>query len=152
MKPDWQGPREKKMFQRLQKICLALPGAVEGVAWRQPVFRVNDSIFASFAPGHGGLHIAFRAKSREVLDDPQVKVAPMGERQGWVLRMIGDDEDAASMDWKKDSRMRKIPSPPPPRTSSNPKISRLDSRRPVATPSMPPRSTHTPRPTRDRRG
>jgi len=100
-KQEWLGPREKKMFERLQKICLALPGAVESIAWRQPVFRVNDSIFASFAPGHGGLHIAFRAKSRAVLDDPQVKVAPMGERQGWVLRMIGDDETAATMDWKR---------------------------------------------------
>lgn len=59
---------------------------------------------------------------------------------------------SASMGWKRDSKTRKIPSPPPPRTNSNPTISRLDRRRaPVATPSMPPRSTLTPRPTRDRR-
>ena len=95
------GPREKKMLERLKKICLALPGAEESIAWRQPVFRVNGGIFASFAPGHGGLHIAFRAKSRAVLEEPRVKVAPMGERQGWVLRMIGDDETAATMDWKR---------------------------------------------------
>lgn len=39
---------------RLRKICLALPGAEEKIAWGAPTFRVNGKLFAMFANNHHG--------------------------------------------------------------------------------------------------
>src|SRR5438309_10308497 len=98
------GAREKAMRARLRKICLALPEAEEGLAWGQPVFRVGGSIFASFGTGHGGLHIGFKARNRDVLKIAGV-VETSWSKHGWVMRMIGDDETAASLPWKTIGRL-----------------------------------------------
>lgn len=39
-------------IERLRKICLALPDAVEKEAWGEPTFRVRGRMFAMFANNH----------------------------------------------------------------------------------------------------
>jgi predicted DNA-binding protein (MmcQ/YjbR family) len=95
-KKDPLAGRNAKLLARLRKICLALPDATEAVSWGQPTFKVGGKIFASFSPGHGGLHIAFKARNRDVLKVPRVVETPWS-KQGWVMRMIGEDE--TELDW-----------------------------------------------------
>ena len=44
----------KKPIDQLRAICLALPEAVEVVAWGEPTFRVNGKIFAQYEDHHHG--------------------------------------------------------------------------------------------------
>jgi hypothetical protein len=43
-------------LQRVRKICLALPGTKEKLAWGAPTFRVGprERMFATFSDGHHG--------------------------------------------------------------------------------------------------
>lgn len=43
-------------LQRVRKICLALPGTKEKIAWGAPTFRVGprERMFATFSDGHHG--------------------------------------------------------------------------------------------------
>ncbi len=91
--------REKKIYQRLRAFCLSLPETSEAMSWGHPNWRVAKKIFSAFAPGHGGLHIAFKARSRAVLDPPRVIEAPGWGKHGWVMRMIADDETVTTLDW-----------------------------------------------------
>lgn len=95
-KKDPLAGRNAKLLARLRKVCLALPDATEGLSWGQPTFKVGGKIFASFSPGHGGLHIAFKARNRGVLKVPRVVETPWS-KHGWVMRMIGEDE--TDLDW-----------------------------------------------------
>lgn len=46
------------LLERVRKICLALPGAYEKVAWNAPTFRVGERVFAMFADDHHGVGFA----------------------------------------------------------------------------------------------
>lgn len=46
------------LLDRVRKICLALPGAYEKVAWNAPTFRVGERVFAMFADDHHGVGFA----------------------------------------------------------------------------------------------
>ena len=46
------------LLDRVRKICLALPGAYEKVAWSAPTFRVGERQFAMFADDHHGVGFA----------------------------------------------------------------------------------------------
>ena len=41
-------------LDRVRKICLALPGAYEKIAWNAPTFRVGKRQFAMYADNHHG--------------------------------------------------------------------------------------------------
>jgi predicted DNA-binding protein (MmcQ/YjbR family) len=74
---------------RLRKICLGLPEAVEKEAWGDPTFRVKDKIFAMEKRGDGRVSVWFKAPpgSQQVLigADPDTFFRPpyVGHK-GWV--------------------------------------------------------------------
>ena len=74
---------------RLRKICLALPEAVEKVAWGDATFRVKDKIFAMEKRGDGRVSVWFKAPpgSQPMLisADPDTFFRPpyVGHK-GWV--------------------------------------------------------------------
>lgn len=43
-----------RQLQRLRKICLALPGAVEKISHGEPTFFIKKGVFAMFANNHHG--------------------------------------------------------------------------------------------------
>jgi hypothetical protein len=47
------GPRRVAApLARIRKLCLALPGVAEKIAWGEPTFRVKGRIFAMYANNH----------------------------------------------------------------------------------------------------
>ncbi len=40
-------------LDRLREICLALPDATEGIAWKHPVWRASKSMFAGYEEVRG---------------------------------------------------------------------------------------------------
>jgi hypothetical protein len=44
----------KRLYDRVRKICLALPEAHEKIAWGTPTFRVRNRMFVTFADNHHG--------------------------------------------------------------------------------------------------
>ena len=77
---------------RLRKLCLALPGAHEKVAWGAPTFRVNEKLFAHYRNDHhGDGRVAAWCKSVKlrqmelVESDPErFFVPPYVGPSGWV--------------------------------------------------------------------
>jgi hypothetical protein len=67
-------------LQRLRRICLALPGAHEKIAWGEPTFRVRDRLFAMYADArnhHGGGRHAVWCKATHLTQDMVVHRAPL---------------------------------------------------------------------------
>jgi hypothetical protein len=92
-------------LQRLRRICLALPGTSEKVAWGAPTFRVGprERMFATYSDGpHGDGKLA--AWCPAPVGKQQVLVASEPERffrpayvgkSGWigiVLERVDDEE------------------------------------------------------------
>lgn len=66
-------------IHRLRKFCLALPGGHEVEAWGEPTFRVNNKLFAMYAPAdnhHGEGHHAVWIKSTPVNQSLLVQAKP----------------------------------------------------------------------------
>ena len=86
------------VLERLRKICLALPGASEAMAWGHPNFRVGKKTFAALEVYKGELSIALKVgvpKQQELIEDPRFYVTPYVGKQGWVsLRADG------RIDWR----------------------------------------------------
>ncbi len=90
-------------LERLRKICLALPGATEKVAWGDPTWRVGDRIFAmqkgNYEGGRPSVWLKAAAGAQAVLvdADPERFFVPgyVGHK-GW----IGIYLDGARVDWK----------------------------------------------------
>ena len=80
------------LLDRVRKICLALPGAYEKVAWNAPTFRVGERQFAMFADDHHGvgfaglwLRLPEGAQEELVASSPeQFYVPPYVGTAGWV--------------------------------------------------------------------
>ena len=77
---------------RLRRICLALPGAHEKVAWGAPTFRVKNKLFAHYRNNHHGdgrIAAWCKALPDEQLDlvesNPEIFfVPPYVGASGWV--------------------------------------------------------------------
>ena len=92
-------------LERARRLCLALPGTSEKLAWGAPTFRVGKAqkMFATFADNHhGDERVALwcnapRGKN-EVLSAAEPKryfVPPYLGKSGWiglVLKQHSDDE------------------------------------------------------------
>jgi predicted DNA-binding protein (MmcQ/YjbR family) len=80
---------------RLRKVCLALPEAVEKEAWGDPTWRVRDKIFAMVKRGDGRESLSCKAPpgSQMVLvgaDPERFFVPPYVGHRGWVgMRLDG---------------------------------------------------------------
>lgn len=78
-------------LERLRKICLALPGAVEKEAWGDPTWRVHDKIFAAQKGNYDGGRPSVWLKGMEgaqemlVASDPECFfVPPYVGHKGWI--------------------------------------------------------------------
>jgi predicted DNA-binding protein (MmcQ/YjbR family) len=74
---------------RLRRICLALPEAVEKEAWGDPTFCVRDKIFAMYKVGDGRKSVWCKAPpgAQEVLvasDPERFFVPPYVGHNGWI--------------------------------------------------------------------
>jgi len=91
-------PPATELRERLRKICLSLPQAVEKEAWGDPTWRVRDTIFAMEKRGDGRVSVWCKAPpgSQMVLvgADPQTFfVPPYVGHKGWVGMRLDDDPD-----------------------------------------------------------
>lgn len=81
--------------ERLRKICLALPEAVERETWDHPTFRVRDKIFAMAVQNDGRPSFTCKAPpgSQMVLvgaDPERFYVPPYVGPKGWIgMRLDG---------------------------------------------------------------
>jgi len=98
------GPEVDAILDRLRAICLALPEAIEKLAWGEPTFRAGKGkMFAQLDNNHHDSgHVAvwvpagFDAQELLVADDPdRYFVPPYQGVRGWV----GIRLDDAAVDW-----------------------------------------------------
>ena len=96
-----ESARYELVLGKVRRICLALPGTTEVVAWGHPTFRVNDKIFAGFGSEEGRILLGFKADGLEqqelVETEPDLySVAKYVGKHGWVsMRVDG------KVDWKR---------------------------------------------------
>ena len=90
-------------LDRLRRICLALPEAVENVAWGDPTWRVRDKIFAMQKGNHAGgrpsvwLKAPAGAQAMLVEAAPErLFVPPYVGAKGWVGVWL----DGRRVDWE----------------------------------------------------
>jgi predicted DNA-binding protein (MmcQ/YjbR family) len=86
------------MIERLRKICLALPDAVETTNFGHPFFRIGKKPFCVFHGRENEPAIAFKVLKGEAgifLEDPRFFKTPHMHHNGWVsLHAQG------KLDWK----------------------------------------------------
>jgi predicted DNA-binding protein (MmcQ/YjbR family) len=88
-------------YQRIHKICLALPEAEERLTWEVQTFRIRDKIFAMFGTDEGP-RVSCKAPpgAQEVLigADPArfYKPAYVGPK-GWIGIRLDDSADWAEI-------------------------------------------------------
>jgi len=70
-------------LEKLRKICLALPDAVEGVAWRHPVWRAGKPIFAGWEQVRGRWCVNVK------LEEPHVDLLRGDARVVWTGALAG---------------------------------------------------------------
>lgn len=100
--------QNEDQVQRVRKLCLALPGAVEKVSHGEPTFFVNKRVFAMFSnnhhnDGHVAVWVPGRAGVQESLvasfPDTYYRPPYVGVK-GWVgieLSRIGNEELATHL-------------------------------------------------------
>jgi len=82
----------QRLYDRVRRVCLALPEAREKIAWGEPTFRVRDRMFLMFANNHHGdgriavwCRAAPGAQEDLVRADPgQFFVPPYVGTAGWI--------------------------------------------------------------------
>jgi predicted DNA-binding protein (MmcQ/YjbR family) len=88
----------EKVFDRIRKLCLALPEVKEVEAWGHATFRAPKKMFAACGAGeHGppslGLKVGFD-RQEYLLKDLRFFPTPYSAHQGWVSLKL-----QAKMDW-----------------------------------------------------
>lgn len=82
----------RRLYDRVRRICLALPESHEKAAWGEPTFRVRDRMFVMFANNHhGDGRIAIWCKAPPGAQEDLVRAAPKHffvppyvGTQGWI--------------------------------------------------------------------
>jgi predicted DNA-binding protein (MmcQ/YjbR family) len=89
---------QEQIWKRLRTICLRLPGAVEGLSFGHPTFRVDQKIFLVLEEYKGELGICLKVGKLLqgiFLDDPRFFRTPYIGKHGWVTLRV----HAAPLDW-----------------------------------------------------
>ena len=93
------------MIERLRKVCLALPDAVETTNFGHPFFRFKNKPFCVFHGTADQPAIAFKVMKTEqniFLEDPRFFKTPYMHHNGWVsLHAQG------KLDWKEITELMK---------------------------------------------
>jgi predicted DNA-binding protein (MmcQ/YjbR family) len=86
-----------QLIDRLRKICLSLPEAVEKETWGHPTFRVRDKIFVGCGVGDG-----ITTMSAKTVDGEQEALLEQGEpfffpkyvgSKGWIGVVLSNGTD-----------------------------------------------------------
>ena len=56
----------RPVFERLRRVCLALPDTVEAIAWGHPVFKVGKQSFCALEMVEGRPSVALSATTADV--------------------------------------------------------------------------------------
>src|SRR5262245_55256981 len=93
---------ERPVFARTRRLCLALPDAVEAIAWGHPTFRAGAGrkMFCAFEVMKGRPSIAFRLPAKEAaaaLTDIRCFASPYG-RGLWVSVWVDGAVDWAQIE------------------------------------------------------
>lgn len=87
-------------LNRMRKICLALPEAVESEKWGKPHFTVAGKIFAGCGDEDGAFTLGYKLSKVEaaalVKADPSCAPAKYVGKHGWIAQKA-----SAKTDWKK---------------------------------------------------
>ena len=97
--PDPARVFARPVFTRVRRLCLALPEAVEGVAWNHPVFRVGRKTFCAFELIGGRPSIAFRVApggAKKFARRRHFFATPFG-RGLWISRWVDVKVDPESL-------------------------------------------------------
>src|SRR4051812_45469349 len=91
---------EEKAIDRVRRICLALPGASEKLAWGEPTFRAGKIFAMMDTHHHGADHVAvvvpagFGAQEMLIAADPaRFFVPPYVGVNGWIGARIDRSPD-----------------------------------------------------------
>ncbi len=90
---------EETILKRLRRVCLRLPGAVEGVSFGHPTFRVEGKTFAVLEEYKGELGICLNVGmilQGIFLEDLRFFRTPYIGKHGWVTLRVY----AAPLDWE----------------------------------------------------
>jgi predicted DNA-binding protein (MmcQ/YjbR family) len=86
-----------KFLERLRRICLSLPGSVEGTSFGHPTFRAGKKTFAVFENYRGEDTLCVKATLEDqalLVLDPTFFEAPYVGKHGWTsMRTSGE------LDW-----------------------------------------------------
>lgn len=90
--------------ERLRSLCLALPEAHEKTAWGDPIWRVQNKIFAMEKRGDGRVSLWCKAPegSQAVLvgaDPERFFVPPYVGHKGWVGVRLDEGAARIGPDW-----------------------------------------------------
>lgn len=81
---------DRPVFNRLRRLCLALPEAAESSSWGHPTFRAGKKAFCAFEAFGARPSVAFRvtdAEARRLTRRKHFFATPYG-RGGWVSRWV----------------------------------------------------------------
>jgi predicted DNA-binding protein (MmcQ/YjbR family) len=94
-------PSEKAVLERLRRICLALPEAVETTTFGHPTFQAGAKRTFAVLDDHecdGYLCIVFKAslaQQQELLEDTRFLPSKFGARKGWTAMKV-----EPGLDWQ----------------------------------------------------
>jgi hypothetical protein len=96
---------EERAVERVRRICLALPGATEKLAWGEPTFRAGKMFAMMDTHHHGAEHVAVLVPAELGVQETLVKadparyfVPPYVGPSGWVGARVSGT--AGKPDWK----------------------------------------------------
>jgi hypothetical protein len=91
---------EERAVERVRKLCLALPGASEKLAWGEPTFRAGKMFAMMDTHHHGADHVAVLVPAELGVQETLVKldpkryfVPPYVGPSGWVGARITGKPD-----------------------------------------------------------
>jgi predicted DNA-binding protein (MmcQ/YjbR family) len=89
----------RPVFERLRRVCLALPDVTEALAWNHPAFRIGKKTFCVFEMIGGRPSIGFRLPKRDTARWSTRRHffrTPYG-RDVWVSRWVDVPVDARQL-------------------------------------------------------
>jgi predicted DNA-binding protein (MmcQ/YjbR family) len=106
---------DKRVLERLRKLCLALPDVSETVTYGHPTFEVSRKTFCVLEEYKGELCIVFKAQlpvQQALIHDARFFMAPYIGKQGWTsLRAATRLDWAEIADLVRDSHALVAPKP-----------------------------------------
>lgn len=101
---------DRPVFVRVRRMCLALPGSSEKLAWGHPTFKAGQKMFCAFEIIRGRPSIAFRLAEKHVaaaLKDVRCFAPPYG-RGLWVSVWVDGTVDQKQIETFVDRSYRMV--------------------------------------------